>query len=158
MTPVGETPAYCGIRIDKEGIWHYEGREMFRKDIVKYFYDHLQRDGDGRYYIQIDDDIGYILVEDVPYVVKAVYWQDREGREEVLLSLSDGTMETLDPATVYVGWENVLYCLVKNGVFTARFSRPSYYQLASKIQRDRQGRFYLILNGERFYIQNKEVE
>ena len=32
------------IRIDKEGTWHYKGNEMFRKDIVKLFYEGLRRD------------------------------------------------------------------------------------------------------------------
>ena len=32
------------IRIDKEGVWYYKGNEMFRKDIVKLFYQNLKRD------------------------------------------------------------------------------------------------------------------
>ncbi len=30
------------IKIDKEGTWFYKGAEMFRKDILEIFYEHLQ--------------------------------------------------------------------------------------------------------------------
>ena len=35
------------IKIDKEGVWYYNGAEMFRKDILDIFFQHLKRDEDG---------------------------------------------------------------------------------------------------------------
>jgi hypothetical protein len=50
-----------------------------------------------------------------------------------------------------------LYCKIRNGKFRARFSRPSYYQLAQHILEDPEsGRFYLSMNGNTYYIQDHE--
>ena len=43
------------IRIDKDGIWYYEGNEMFRKDILSTFFEELDRDDTGRYVIRHND-------------------------------------------------------------------------------------------------------
>ena len=43
--------------------------------------------------------------------------------------LNDGTREPLDPTTLRVGAEHVLYCRVKGGAHEARFLRPAYYEL-----------------------------
>ena len=43
--------------------------------------------------------------------------------------LNDESREPLDPATLRVGAENVLYCRVKGGAHEARWLRPAYYDL-----------------------------
>jgi hypothetical protein len=54
----------------------------------------------------------------------------------------------LDPATLEVGRDNVLYCRIRGARFSARFSRPAYYQLARFIEEDADGTgFYIELNG-----------
>ena len=42
----------------------------------------------------------------------------------------------LDPATLFVGQEHVLYCRVKAGNHAARFLRPAYYQLTEHVHED----------------------
>ncbi len=143
-----------GIAIDKEGNWFYQGMEMWRKDIVKYFYEHLKKDETGRYYVEIGSEIGYLEVEDTPYVVKSLEIQPGKGGEQVELLLSDGTKEILDPQTIHVSKDNVPYCQVKGHSFSARFSRPAYYQMAALLKHDpAQGEFYLSLNGNKYNIQ-----
>lgn len=145
----------CGIRVDKEGVWYFEGKEMFRRDIVNYFYQNLIKDGAGRYIIVQGDERCYLEVEDTPFIVKAVFSKgSRErGDEELELLLCDDTVETLDPTTLWVGPENVLYCLIRNGTFKARFSRPGYYQLAEYIDHDQEGGCYVLtLNGKKYAI------
>ncbi|HVO83919.1 MAG TPA: hypothetical protein VMU60_05795, partial [Syntrophobacteria bacterium] len=74
--------------------------------------------------------------------------------ERFVLSLKhlDET-EPLDPASLWVGEENVLYCIVKAEGLPARFLRPAYYQLAEFIQEDTaRGGFYLPVGGRRYYI------
>ena len=44
------------IRIDRNGVWYFRGMEMTRFEIVQYFYNHLQRDANGKYRIEIADD------------------------------------------------------------------------------------------------------
>ena len=63
----------CDIRIDKEGVWYYKGNEIFRDEIVRFFYQNLKKDETGRYLIELDDDRCYLEVEDAPFVVRAIY-------------------------------------------------------------------------------------
>lgn len=139
------------IRIDKDGIWYYRGAEMFRRDIVKYFYDHLTMDDEGRYLICLPEngESCYVDVEDTAYVVKSVDITDGQ----VVIRLSDDSTELLDLSTLHSGEGNVLYCKVKNGTFPARFNRASYYQLAAYLEHDNErNAYYLTIGNQRFYL------
>jgi uncharacterized protein len=141
------------IRIDREGSWFYRGTEMFRQDIVGLFYQHLEQDYLG-YFIQIGEQRYRVDVEDTAYVVRAVYWtRSGDKLESVRLLLSDNSVEELDPDTLKIGEENVLYCRVKAGRFDARFLRSSYYRFAEIIRFDPQPNSYFIeLNERRHYL------
>jgi hypothetical protein len=99
----------------------------------------------------------YLEVEDTPLVITGVlHTAEREGDkpEQLLLAIKHlETRESLDPESLWIGEQNVLYCRVMEGEIPARFLRPAYYQLAEFIQEDKeQNRFYLSLGGKRFYI------
>lgn len=154
MHPEQEYPP-CDIRIDKDGVWHYRGQVMFRKEIVNYFYQHLKQDPQGAYIIDLGEDCCYLEVEDAPFVVQSVQNLTSDSIEQsssILIRLSDDTMEELDPSTLTIGEGNVMYCRVKNGAFRARFSRPGYYQLADQIQYDEISDRYEIHIGNRRHI------
>jgi hypothetical protein len=144
------------IKIDKEGVWYYNGQEMFRKDIVNLFYSCLKRDESGKYVIEMENDWCFIEVEDAPFVVKTVFKSlsgEQGEKETIQLLLNDSTSEELDPSTLRVGKDNVLYCSVKNGEFDARFSRASYYQIAEFIEYEKEkDAYYISLNRQHFYI------
>ncbi len=143
------------IRIDKEGGWYYKGSEMFRKDIVKLFYENLKRDEAGRYYIELENDLASLEVEDTAYVVKAVYrlGTPEEGNERIAVLLSDETLEEIDCSTLCIGRDNVLYCSVKPDGHPARFLRSSYYQIAEAFEYDEsRDSYFLRLNGRRYDI------
>lgn len=72
---------------------------------------------DGRYILCNGYDWSYFRVEDVPFFVRGV----RESEATLLLSLSDGSEETLAPDTLRVGTRGALYCSVKGRAFDARF-------------------------------------
>jgi uncharacterized protein len=143
------------IRINKEGIWYYGDDEIFREEIILLFYDNLKRDQSGRYLIELGNEKCYVEVEDVPFVVKAAR-RDGTGDEEgevFYLYLSDGKCEPLDPSTLCVGNDNILYCSIRNAAFTARFSRAAYYQIANCIEYNAEKKEYFIpLNGQSHYI------
>jgi hypothetical protein len=153
----------CDIRIDKEGIWYFRGAEMFRREIVNFFYENMRLDETGNYLIELQGDSGdrcYVEVEDTAFVVKSVYKKNvsDNGGEGIVLGLSDDTEEILDPATLKIGEENVLYCIINksgnNRIFKARFSRAGYYQLAEHINYDDVNDAYFIeLNDQRYFIQ-----
>ncbi|MBW2631800.1 MAG: DUF1285 domain-containing protein [Deltaproteobacteria bacterium] len=144
------------IRIDKEGVWYYNGARMFRKDILKLFFESLKRDELGRYLIEFKGDKCLIEVEDTPFVVKTVHKHGREDRENesIEILLSDFTSEKLNPSTLRVGMDNVLYCSIKDRKFEARFSRSGYYQIAELIKYDEDKDAYFVpINGQIHYIE-----
>lgn len=146
------------IRIDREGTWHYKGNEMFRKDIVKLFYENLKRDEAGRYYIELENDLASLEVEDTAYVVTAVYKSGSrdEGNERISVLLNDETLEELDCASLRIGDQNILYCTVKADGHDARFLRSSYYQIAEFFDYDDAGdSYFLPLNGARYMIKDR---
>lgn len=148
---------FCQIRIDKEGVWYYRGSEMFRKEIVNFFYQNLKQDASGLYLIELENDRCYLDVEDTAFVVRSVRQtlSEKEGKTVFCLLLSDDTVDVLDPATLRIGEGNVLYCCVKNGRFTARFLRAAYYQLADYIEYDEnQDEYFIRLNRKDYYITN----
>jgi len=143
------------IKIDKEGIWYYKGAHMFRKEILCVLFEHLKIDEGGKYLIELDEERYYLDVEDTAFVVAAVYKNKLpdDGRDQLDVLLNDDSCEKLEMNSLYVGKDNVLYCRVKEGRFTARFSRKSYYQLAEFIEKSEIGNNYFInLNGEKYLI------
>ena len=143
------------IRIDKEGVWYYKGAHMFRKEILSVFFEHLKIDERGKYLIELEEERYYLDVEDTAFVVAAVYNNKLPdgGRDQLDVLLNDDSCEKLEMNSLYVGKDNVLYCRVKEGRFTARFSRKSYYQLAEFIEKSEIGNNYFInLNGEKYFI------
>ena len=151
--------APCGIYIDLEGIWYHRASPMHRSDIVALLCQHLRRDKlSGRYIIQMGKQRCYLEVEDTPLVITGVFHEqksDGSANEQLFLSIKHlDVRERLDPTTLWVGRDNVLYCRVREDRIPARFLRPAYYQLAKFIDEDHeQGRFYLLLSGEQYYIE-----
>ncbi|RJR31247.1 MAG: DUF1285 domain-containing protein [Desulfobacteraceae bacterium] len=144
-TGIGSDIRPCEIFIDKEGQWFYKGAEMHRREIVRFFYEHLSLDGGGRYILEWAGERCLLEAEDTAFVVKRVAFDGG-----FFLSLSDDSVEKLAPDTLYVGDGNVLYCLV-HGAFPARFTRPAYYQLAAYIEEE-DGAFVLPVGANRYPI------
>ena len=148
------------IRIDKEGVWYYKGAHMFRKEILSVFFEHLKIDECGKYLIELGEERCYLDVEDTAFIVAAVYKTQLpdNGRAQVDILLSDDSCEKLEMQSLHVGRDNVLYCRVKEGKFTARFSRNSYYQLAEFIEQSENGNhFFINLNGEKYMISETPI-
>jgi uncharacterized protein len=150
-------PVPCEIWIDREGDWYHRGAPMERADIVGHLCRHLGKDqSTGRFVIRMGNQECYLEVEDTPLVITRVLRKGGEqgGAERYVLSIKHlDEAEPLDPASLWVGEENVLYCVVKPERLPARFLRPAYYQLAEFIQEDQaRGGFYLPVGGRRYYI------
>jgi len=145
------------ITIDREGTWYYKGAEMFRKDILSLFFESLDTDEEGNYFVRMSGEKHYITVEDTPYVVRSVHKFARAtaGNDTIEILLTDGNTETLDIPTLRIQRDNILYCKVKEGKFDARFSRAAYYQLTEYIDYDETtDGFALNLNGNKYPLQN----
>lgn len=155
-------PPPCEIWIDREGDWYHRGAPMERADIVTHLCQHLGKDqSSGRYVIRMAKQVCYLEVEDTALVITRVLRQGGEGGDVerfllVIKHLDDA--EPLDPASLWVGRDNVLYCTVRPEGLSARFLRPAYYQLAEFIQEDPdRSRFYLPVAGRRYYIRESRA-
>jgi hypothetical protein len=140
------------IRIDRDGVWYFEEKEIIRKEILSLFYASLHLDEDG-YYLEIKGQREYLEVEDTVFLVQGAELV-RDGEEAFVISLNDGTHERLDLSTFRIAEGNIPYCLVKNGRFSARFLRLPFYQVAQHALHDEEtDEYFLLLNGERILLQ-----
>jgi len=144
----------CMIYVGKEGQWFHEGAEISHRPIFLWLIQNLEKDEEGRYLVHLNNQQCVLEVEDTPLVILGV---DRtqsgsEENEEILLTLNDERQEVLDPQTLWLSRENVLYGLVKGGRIPARFLRAAYYQIARHIEEDETGGFFLSLNHQKFPI------
>jgi hypothetical protein len=143
----------CNIRIDRNGVWYYQGTEMIRQDIVEMFYSNLETDDEGRYLIRMGKQVCVLEVEDTPWIVKEV--NPAAGPDEnpssFQIRMSDNSVEELNPEELWMSKENVLYCRVKGGRFRARFSRPAYYEFSKHIQYDERADQFFVKAGNRTY-------
>jgi hypothetical protein len=145
----------CMIFVGKEGQWFHEGAEIIHRPIFLWLIQNLEKDEEGRYLVHLNNQQCVLEVEDTPLVILGV---DRvqtgpEENEEILLTLNDERQEVLDPQTLWLSRENVLYGLVKGGRIPARFLRTAYYQIARHIEEDENGGFFLSLNRQKFPIE-----
>ncbi|MBI3798716.1 MAG: DUF1285 domain-containing protein [Deltaproteobacteria bacterium] len=136
------------ISFGKDGWWYANDERIHNRRINTLFSQHLRKTPAGTYEIAIGWDKVAVEIDDAPYVVTRVTGDTEQG---LLLRLNDESEELLDPTTLSIGAENVLYCLVKGREHPARFSRPAYYQLATDVQEDTATGAFLLRLGNATY-------
>ncbi len=128
------------ITLDAEGRFHHDGAVVEHPRLAEAMHRWIARHPlDGRLILNNGYDWTYFVVQDAPYVVRAVV-EDAEGFP--VLVLSDGTREPLG-ARVRLGAGDALYAEVKaharGGPFEARFSRHAQSQLGPYLTSDADG-------------------
>ena len=90
----------------------FKGNEMFRKDIVKLFYQNLKRDEWGVTTSTSKNEMASLDVEDTAYVVTAVnkLGSPAEGNERISVLLNDETLEELDCKSLRIG-KKITFCI-----------------------------------------------
>jgi hypothetical protein len=143
-----DVTSHCRIRIDKDGKWYYENKEIINPLVIKSFCEALERDEYGRYRIVMGSEVCHIEVEDTPFVVSAV-----RGDPQCGLYIRLNTLETypLDPDQLCIGENNVLYVMLPDGM-KVRFNRPAYYSLALMMEEDDGGNIILNICGKNHQI------
>ena len=136
------------ISFGKDGWWYANDERIENRRINLLFSQHLRKNSDGQYEIAIGWDKVTVVIDDAPYVVTRVTGDPTRG---FTLRLNDESEELLDPTTLFIGQENVLYCRVKEGEHTARFLRPAYYQLTEYVQGDEEAETFLLRAGHVSY-------
>ncbi|HEY2524299.1 MAG TPA: DUF1285 domain-containing protein [Candidatus Binataceae bacterium] len=135
------------ISFRRDGNWYSDEERIDNPRIALLFSRSIRRNPDGTYYLQVAEERAPITVEDTPYVVRAIEGDAPDG---FTIVLNDDERESLDPATLEVGGDNVLYCRVKGGAARARFLRNAYYHLSPGFEADERGAFTLTMNGRRY--------
>jgi len=134
------------ISFRKDGNWYNDEERIENARIALLFSQSIRQNPDGSYFLQVAEERAPIIVEDTPYVVKSLA---DDGAGGFTMILNDDTREPLDPASLEVGANNVLYARVKGG-HRARFLRPAYYHLSGNFEADASGRFFIQLGGKKY--------
>ena len=95
------------ISFRRDGNWYSDEERIDNPRIALLFSRSIRQNPDGSYYLQVAEERASITVEDTPYVVKAIEGDAQSG---FAIVLNDEEREELDPATLEVGPDNVLYC------------------------------------------------
>lgn len=147
------------LRIDKEGRWFFRDEEITHRKTYLLYCRNLTRDESGRIILRIGGEQCPVEVEDAPFVVKTMEFVLKEGGElkAIGLILNDETREPLQPETLRIGPDHVLYCRVRSGEFEARFSRGAYQLLFPFVRHEeRENRFFLSIDGKRHDLARKD--
>ena len=130
----GELPVDdLAIAIDRDGVWHHEGRPIRRPELVRLFASVLHRDQRGDYWLVTPVERGRVAVADVPFVAVELA-REGAGRQQVLrlrTNLEEWvTLDAEHPLRIADGTGGpVPYILVRRGL-EARISTSVYYELA----------------------------
>ena len=133
-TDTSAADRHFGIRIARDGTWHYLGTPIKRMPLVKLFSTVLRRE-DDRYWLVTPVERGLIDVDDAPFVAVEVTVEG-EGQatrltfrtnldEEILAGPEHPIRVEIDPATE----EPSPYIHVRDNL-EALIARPVFYELA----------------------------
>ena len=109
---------------------------------------------DGRFILTNGWDWTYFTVKDAPFFVRHV---DVAAGDAPVLRLSDGTEEPLDPGTVTVSGEGILYAKVKGGEFEARFLASAQSAMVAVLAEGEGGEPCVELRGARFPVRTRDA-
>jgi hypothetical protein len=129
------------IRLDREGRFWHEESLVEHPRVAEAFHRGLGRAPDGRATLKVGNTWCYIQVEDSLYLVRRALCESSEGDvlAACVLRLDDGSEEALEPATLAVNGEGVLYARVKEGREWARFIPEAQLALGRYIDGDDDG-------------------
>ena len=142
------------ISFRRDGNWYNDDERIENPRIALLFSQSVRRAPDGGYYLQVAEERAPITVEDTPYVVKDI--DERAGG--IVVVTNDEACEPLDPSTLEVGPDNVLYCRVKGGEFRARFLRTAYYHLSRHFLAEDGENFSIVIGDRRYPIKLVSAE
>jgi hypothetical protein len=137
---------HFGIRIARDGTWHYRGSPINRKELVCLFASVLKRAPDGGFLLETPAERGRIDVEDVPFVAVEMVWRNcdcgsgkpqqclafRTNLDEIVTANAEHPIRVeIDPNTR----EPRPYITVRDGL-EARISRAVFYELVALAERE----------------------
>ena len=144
MARAGFTAIWAGqIRFGRDGQWYCDGEPIAKRAICRLYSRAMTVAPDGRGRLELGEDKAWVEIEDTPWVVIAVDGTPSAG---FVLRLNDDSEEPLDPGTLTVGTDHVLYARAKLG-HRVRFLRNAYYSLARWAEPAADGTIHLAVQG-----------
>ncbi|MCB1214623.1 MAG: DUF1285 domain-containing protein [Deltaproteobacteria bacterium] len=134
-------------QLDQEGQLWISGSQLKDAATLKFFLKNLEKVKDKTYQVHCMGELNLIQVEDVPYVVQDLQFKE----DQVELVFAGNYKEFLDPSTLWVGKDHVLYCKVRKSQMEARFNRKSYLELTQKVI-EHLGKYYFEWQDKLFEI------
>lgn len=122
-----------GIRIDHEGVWHYHGSPIRRKELLCLFASALMRDRDGRHWLVTPAEMGPIDVDDAPFLAVEMFVAGQGAEQQISFRTNIDEIVTVgDDYPLQLrdrgGGEIVPYVVVRRRL-EARLTRSVYYDL-----------------------------
>lgn len=136
------------IRLLASGDWTHEGLAFENPRIIDLFNRSIGRTAGGTWVLEIGQFTYPIEVDDAAYFVERIAFDTHA----VMLALSDGSHEQLDPTTLRYAPEGRLYCDIKSGAANARFKRGAYYAVAEYIEEQAGGGWLFRFDGTGYPI------
>lgn len=134
------------IRRDRHGVW-FDGEEPIDQAAIARAFDAwIDVADDGRLCLRNSVNWAYVSVEGAPVFVR----QARRDGDVILLQLSDGRTEALDPMTLAIDPEGALHCRVRAGALWARFDHAAAIALAEHIEEGEAGPQLVLGRSARF--------
>lgn len=153
-------PPDCGdidIVIDREGVWHHEGRPIRRAALVRLFASVLRREGERHVLVTPVEKLG-IRVEDAPFLAVDIAVEDGEGGPTLVFRTNLDDLVRCDEAhplrfDAQAGGELRPYIYVRRGLW-ARLTRAVFLDLAERAEeRVVEGRaVYGVASGGAFFV------
>ena len=132
------------IRRDAKGRW-FNGEDRIEHPKLTVAFDGwVDRAEDGRFCLSNSINWAYVEVQGPAYFVKDVV----TGDDGVLLRLSGGLEEPLDPASLRQGPEGALWCAVREGRCPARFDNHALSKMSDLVREDGEG-IYVQIGSEK---------
>lgn len=137
------------IVLDEQGRFWHDGARVEHPGMARAFASWIRRHpDDGRFILSNGFDWTYFTVRDVPYFVRNVRAVDGVPVAE----LSDGSEEPLDPSTLQVDAAGAVYCRVKSGRFSAKFTPGPQTALGPWLAEAASGAVEFVVQGHRYRV------
>jgi len=125
-------------KIDADGqVWHDKSL-INDRSALKIFFTHLKKIKGKEYISLCQGETNYFEAEDAPVVIHKIDIQ----KDHIKIYWQGDLKEDLNPQTLRVGHDNILYCQVKNKTLDARFDRKTYLELTKEITYDKPTQTY----------------
>ncbi|MGE5396147.1 MAG: DUF1285 domain-containing protein [Chitinophagales bacterium] len=131
------------IRIKRDGKWYANDAEMFRKPILNLFANHLQRDEEGNYRIELNNETFPVIVDDVPFKAEIAAIKDSSivfichDQQEILINRTIPIFFKGETPYISYRWEN-----------DTRLGRSAFWMVSNHLV-EKEGQVFLVPPSEK---------